>query len=203
MLFRVSGKNLDIGESLQDHARERIAAVLGKYFDGEATGHVTVQPEGSGFRADMILHLATGITLQAEGRGHDAYATFDQAAERIEKRLRRHKGRLKIRHTATNQGGAERADGQAAAPDMALNYVIETPADEDIHQDFNPVVVAEAKTPLKRLSVSAAVLELDMCGAPLLVFRHATTTEVNIVYRRPDGHIGWIDPSAGSEGSRS
>lgn len=189
MQFRVSGKNLDIGESLQIHARTRVSQALGKYFDGEVAGHVTIQPDGSGYRADMILHLATGITLQAEGRAHEPYATFDQAADRIERRLRRHKDRLKTRHITTSVGGA---DGAAPPADVA-SYVIEAPSDEDIATGFNPVVVAETRTQLRPMSVSAAVLELDMSGAPLLLFRHSTSTEVNIVYRRPDGHIGWID----------
>jgi ribosome hibernation promoting factor len=189
MAFRVSGKNLDIGSALQDHARSRVAAIIGKYFDGEVSGHVTLEPEGSGYRADMFVQLANGVTLQADGRAHDPYPCFEQAAERIESRLRRHKRRLKDRHTSTTVNGSARPDAVAAS------YVIEAPDENDIAPDFNATVVAETKTLLKHLSVSAAVLELDMTGAPLLVFRHSSTAQVNVVYRRADGHIGWIDPS--------
>ena len=190
MSLRVSGKNLDIGESLQQHARERVSAALAKYFDREATGHVTIQPDGSGLRADMVLHLPAGITLQAEGRGHDAYATLNQAVEHLEKRLRRHKRRIKDRHAA-HRARPE----QVGSPDSVADNVIAAPPDEEMSADFAAVVVAETTVPLRRLSVSAAVMELDMSGVQVLMFRHANTSELNVVYRRADGHIGWIDPS--------
>jgi ribosomal subunit interface protein len=190
MSLRVSGKNLDIGESLQQHARERVGAALAKYFDREATGHVTLQPDGSGLRADMVLHLPAGITLQAEGHGHEPYATVNQAVERLEKRLRRHKRRIKDRHAAHKA----RPDEAASAPRVA-DHVIEAPVGEEMSSDFDAVVVAEHSVPLRRLSVSAAVMELDMSGVQVLMFRHANTSELNVVYRRADGHIGWIDPS--------
>lgn len=189
MVLRVSGKNLDIGDSLRDHAHERVRAALGRYFDGEPSGHVTVQPEGSSFRVDMVLHLPTGMTLQAEGRAHDPYAVVNQAAERIERRLRRYKTRLHGRHPAPPEPGG------GSEPELATSYVIEAPGDEEVEGEFSPVVVAETKTALRPMSVSAAVLELDLSGGPVLVFRHATTAAVNVVYRRSDGHIGWIDPS--------
>jgi ribosomal subunit interface protein len=197
MSFRVSGKNLDIGAALQDHARARVSALIGKYFDAQPNGHVTIEPEGSGFRTDMFIHLANGLTLQAEGRAHDPYASFDQAGEHIEKRLRRHKRRLKDRHS-----GAQPASGESTpAGDTVANYVIEAPGGDEIAPDFQAVVVAETKAPLKSLSVSAAVLELDMSGAQLLFFRHSSSAEVNAVYRREDGHIGWIDPSGTPAGT--
>lgn len=197
MSFRVSGKNLDIGSALQDHARARVSAMIGKYFDGQVSGHVTIEPEGSGFRADMFIHLTNGITLQAEGRAHDPYASFDQAGERIEKRLRRHKRRLKDRHAA----GPPATNAGSQPPDTVASYVIEAPGEEEIALDFHAVVVAESKAALKSLSVSAAVLELDMSGAQLLFFRHSSSAEVNVVYRRADGHIGWIDPSGAPDGA--
>ena len=100
MVLRVSGKNLDIGEALQLHARERVGAALAKYFDRDPTGHVTLQPDGSAFSADLVLHLPAGITLQSEGRAHEPYAAVNQAVERLENRLRRHKSRIKDRHAA-------------------------------------------------------------------------------------------------------
>lgn len=195
MSFRVSGKNLDIGSALQDHARTRVSALIGKYFDAQPDGHVTIEPEGSGFRTEMFIRLTNGLTLQAEGRAHDPYASFDQAGEHIEKRLRRHKRRLKDRHS-----GAQPAAGSAGG-DTVANYLIEAPGEDEIAPDFQAVVVAETKAPLKSLSVSAAVLELDMSGAQLLFFRHSSTSEVNAVYRREDGHIGWIDPSGAAAGT--
>lgn len=200
MVLRVSGKNLDIGESLQVHARERVGAALAKYFDREATGHVTLQPDGPAFRVDMVLHLPAGITLQSEGRAHDPYATVNQAVERLEKRLRRHKRRIKDRHAAHRgrtdgaTAGDDATDDDATEPLVAYR-TLEALGGEEVAPDFSAVVVAESGVAVRRMSVSAAVLELDMSGAQVLMFRPGGTGEINVVYRRSDGHIGWIDPS--------
>ena len=98
MTLRVSGKNMNIGDALRQHVTDRLNGTTAKYFDGAVTGHVTIAPEGSGFRSDCSLHLTTGTTLQSDGRAQDVYASFEQAAERLEKRLRRYKERLKGRH---------------------------------------------------------------------------------------------------------
>jgi ribosomal subunit interface protein len=194
MPFRVSGKNIDIGEALRARVNARIAEAMGKYFDGGYSGHVTVGKEGFGFRTECVIHLDSGIMLEAEGMAADAYASADQAAIRIEKRLRRYHRRLKGRPI-------NRADGVASAltPDVeAPSYVIAAPQHEDGEDtgEFNPVIIAESTTALKQLSVSEAVMELDMTGAPVVVFRHAGHGRVNLVYRRADGHIGWVDPPA-------
>src|SRR5215213_7328074 len=188
MPFRVSGKNLDIGEALRERVNARIVEALGKYFDGGYSGHVTVEKEGFGFRTDCAIHLDSGITLHTEANAPDAYTSADQAAIRIEKRLRRYKRRLKDHHT-------ERANGSGV--DIP-SYVIEAPSHEteDEQAEFAPVIVAESTTVLRQLSVSEAVMELDMTGAPVVVFRHAGHGRVNVVYRRPDGNVGWVDPPA-------
>jgi ribosomal subunit interface protein len=188
MPFRVSGKNIAIGEALRQRISDRVAEALGKYFDGGYSGHATVGKDGFGFRTEFVIHLDSGIVLEANAIAADPYESADQAALRIEKRLRRYNRRLKDHH------GAE-ADGHAVA---APSYVIAAPeedADEEVTA-FNPVIIAESTTALKRLSVSEAVMELDMTGAAVVVFRHAGHGGVNIVYRRPDGHIGWVDPPA-------
>jgi putative sigma-54 modulation protein len=191
MPFRVSGKNIDLGEALRGRINQRIAEVTGKYFDGGFSGHVTIEREGFGFRTDCAIHLDTGTTLETEALAADAYASAEQAALRLEKRLRRYKSRLRDRQAA-------RTDEQAAderAMD-ARSYVIATPTHDgdDDAAGFTPVIIAESTTALRRLSVSEAVMELDMIGAPVMVFRHAGHGRVNLVYRRSDGHIGWIDP---------
>lgn len=192
MPFRVSGKNLDIGDALRERVNGRIAEALGKYFDAGYSGHVTVEKEGFGFRTECVVHLDSGITLHTEANAADAYASADHAAERIEKRLRRYKRRLKDRHAARANGNGER--GAIDAP----SYVIAVPqqdTDEEV-TEFNPVIIAESTTVLKQLSVSDAVMELDMTGAPVIVFHHASHGRVNLVYRRSDGQVGWIDPPA-------
>jgi ribosomal subunit interface protein len=185
MPLRVSGKNINIGEALRTHVTDRLQATTNKYFDGGVSGHVTLSPEGSGFRADVTLHLSSGIVLQADGRAQEPYASFDQAADRIEKRLRRYKGRIKQHHV----GGHE-----MAGHEVATSYVLQAPdQEEEAPAEFNAPVIAESTTQLRRLSVSAAVLDLDLTGAPVVVFRHANTGRVNVVYRRSDDNIGWID----------
>lgn len=138
MSFRVSGKNLDIGDALRERVSARIADALAKHFQGGHTGHATVSKDGFGFRTECTIHLPSGITLEAEAMAADAYASADQAATRIEKRLRRYKRRLKDRHNAPRNG-----DG--ALELVAAHYVLSAPANDDEEEpiDFNPVVVAE------------------------------------------------------------
>ena len=189
MPFRVSGKNIDVGEALRGRINDRIAEAMGKYFDGGYSGHVTVAREGFGFRTECAIHLDSKITLHAEGRAADAYASADQAALRVERRLRRYHRRLK-------EHRSDRLDGRAAFE--AASSIIAAPeqhSEADL-DGFTPLIIAESTTMLKQLSVSDAVMELDMTGAPVLVFRHAAHGGINIVYRRADGHFGWIDPPA-------
>jgi len=191
MTFRVSGKNIDIGEALRGRVGERVAEAMAKYFDGGYSGHATVGKDGFGFRTECAVHLDSGVTLRTEAIAADAYASADQAAIRIEKRLRRYKRWLKGRAATRARG-----DGGAAAALDAASYIIAAP-DEDAGEapaEFNPVIIQESTTALERLSVSDAVMELDMTGAPVVVFRHAVNGRVNIVYRRADGNIGWVDP---------
>jgi len=194
MTFRVSGRNIDIGAALRERVSARVAEAIDKYFHGGYSGHVTVGKEAFGFRTECMVHLDSGTMLHSDAMAGDAYSSADQAAERIEKRLRRYKTRLKDRHAA--RGNGRHADGPAPAID-APSYVIEAPNEEtDETVEFNPVIIAESTTQLRTLSVSDAVLELDMTGVPVVVFHHAGHGRINLVYRRPDGHVGWIDPPA-------
>lgn len=195
MTIRVSGKSISVGEALRGRVSERTEEVLRKYFDGNYSGHITLSKDGFGFRTDCALHLDSGITLEAESNAADAYASADQALLQIEKRLRRYKSRLKDRSARKAHAEAAAIAEFAAAPVDATSYVIEAPGDEEHHEDaYNPVIIAEATTAMKRLSVSEAVVELDLTGAPVLVFLHGGSGRVNIIYRRADGNIGWIDP---------
>ena len=190
MAIRVSGKNLDIGESLRTQVETRVAAALAKYADGRGSGHVIVSRDGSGFRTECVVNLGSGMTLESAGSANDAYASFDQSAVRIEKRMRRHKRRIKDR-----LGGDGQARPAAAAPESAYSILQPLPEEDEVEEaGYHPVVIAEAMRPLNRLSVSEAVIELDLSGAPVVVFRHAGHGRVNVVYRRLDGSIGWVDP---------
>jgi len=188
MTLRVSGKHMDVGDAFRIRIEERINDAIAKYFDGTAyTGHVTVT-KSVGYSADCVLHLTTGAILQTTGQAQDPQAAFDSAAERLEKRLRRYKRRLKShQNTPTSTVFADVA------------YRVMTPVPDVEEQDFPdnyaPTIVAETSMALRLLSVAEAVIELDLMDNPVLVFRNAGNEKINIVYRRADGNIGWIDPS--------
>jgi ribosomal subunit interface protein len=202
MTLRVSGKSISIGEALRGRVSERTEEVLRKYFDGNYSGHITLSKDGFGFRTDCALHLDSGITLEADCNAADAYASADQALLMIEKRLRRYKSRLKDRsNRKAHAASAAIAEIDGAALD-ALSYVIEAPgSDTEGEMDgYNAVIIAEATTSLRRLSVSEAVMELDLTGAACVVFQHGSSGRVNVIYRRADGNVGWIDPPAVNSG---
>jgi ribosomal subunit interface protein len=190
MTLRISGKSISVGDALRSRVSERTDEVLRKYFDGNYSGHITLSKDGFGFRTDCSLHLDSGITLEADSNATDAYASADQALVMIEKRLRRYKSRLKDR-SARKTYAANAALADIDAP----SYVIEAPAESDEEvTTYSPVIIAEATTSLKRLSVSEAVMELDLTGAACIVFQHGSSGRVNIIYRRTDGNVGWVDP---------
>lgn len=191
MTLRISGKSISVGDALRGRLSERTDEVLRKYFHGNYSGHITLSKDGFGFRTDCALHLDSGVTLEAESNAADAYASADQALLQIEKRLRRYKERLKDR------SARKHAASEAAVAIDAPSYIIEALADgEDEPTGYNPVIIAEATTSLRRLSVSEAVMELDFTGAPVVVFQHGSSGRVNVIYRRADGNVGWVDPPA-------
>lgn len=185
MSLRVSGKNMDVGEALRTKAEDHFDAVVDKYFDGGYDGHLTLEPEGNGYKADCIVHLDTGVVLQASATANDATAAYETMAGHIEKRLRRYKRKLKNHRRNANGAG----DGYAA-------YVLAAPDDDiELDEDFAPPVIAETTENLRTMSVGEAVMELDLTGQDVIVFRHAGHGGMNVVYRRADGNIGWIDPA--------
>ena len=190
MQLTITGKQIDIGNSLRTYVQNRLTQAVGKYFDRPVNGAVTFSRDGHEYRADCTVHLASGLHLQSQGRSTDIYASFDGAAERMEKRLRRYKERIRDHHN-----GASRAYAQSPARE----HVIASPAfDETIAEptSLNPVIVSESATSLRTLTVGEAVMQLDLMETPALVFRNSAHGEINVVYRRADGHIGWIDAHA-------
>ncbi|MBJ3777205.1 ribosome hibernation-promoting factor, HPF/YfiA family [Acuticoccus mangrovi] len=188
MSLTITGKNMDVGAALRQRIEERLATSLGKYFDGNHSGQITLSKTGAGFDVDCTLHLDTGIVLRTSASAGDATFAFDQAAERIDKRLRRYKRRLKAHHHGPGSG----ADEVAAA---TLSVLATPDEDEELEANYAPLVVAEAPTKIKTMTVGMAVLELDLIDAPALMFRNAANGTHNVVYRRADGNVGWIDPS--------
>jgi ribosomal subunit interface protein len=190
MQLSVTGKQIDIGNALRTYVQDRLKQTVGKYFDRPVDGSVTFSRDGHEYRADCTVHLASGLHLQSQARSTDIYASFDGAAERMEKRLRRYKGRIRDHH-----------NGSARAIDTspARERVIETTDHDETTvepETLNPVVVSENVTQLRTLTVGEAVMQLDLMEAPALVFRNKAHGELNVVYRRADGNIGWIDAHA-------
>lgn len=186
MQIKITGKNLDIGAALRQHIETRLLQLKQKYFEGAVHGHVTVEKQRVGFHADCALHLATGLVLQAQGSGTEAHPSFDEAAGHLEKQLRRYKARLKDHHKSRREPVRQLA---------AQSYVI-SPAEDDgtEPEGLNPVVVAETGIMLPELTVGEAVMQLDISTVPFVLFRNGGHGGLNLVYRRPDGNIGWVDP---------
>ncbi|WP_274630375.1 ribosome hibernation-promoting factor, HPF/YfiA family [Arvimicrobium flavum] len=187
MNLRIAGKHMEIGDSFRTRIEGRVGEVVDKYFGGGYSGHVTVLKSGSRFSADCMVHLDSGMALQATGDSQEPTAAFEIAADRLESRMRRYKSRLKTHPVGGNNESVNVSyTVMAALPDEEV----------EVAEDFAPVVVAESSMALKTMSVASAVIELDTKESPVFVFRNAGNQEVNIVYRRPDGNIGWIDPSS-------
>ncbi|MCW2392397.1 ribosomal subunit interface protein [Sphingobium sp. B1D7B] len=192
MEIRVSGHQVDTGEALQAHVAERMQAIADKYFSRTISSSVTFSnaPHGA-FRCDIVCHVMAGLILKGAGEAHDAHVCFDQAAERIEKQLRRYMRRLKDRHSQTLAAEAQR---DAPGIDDA-NYVVfqSSEAEEEVDVDA-PVVIAEMRVDIPRASVSDAVMMLDLRNTNALMFLNSSTATFNMVYRRTDGTIGWVEP---------
>lgn len=187
MQVLTTGKNIDIGDSLRTHITERLERDVAKYFDGAVRAYVTVEKQRSSFSTDCTLHLSTGLTLQAHGDGGDAYSGFDTAAEHLEKRLRRYKRRLKDHHQS--------ASGPMPS-EPAASFVIETSAenDEDGDASLSPAIIAEASHNITEMAIGDAVMQLELSSGDFVLFRSAKHGGLNVVYKRKDGNIGWIDP---------
>jgi len=188
MTMQFTGKNIDAGGAIQTYIEDKLSVVLDKYIGKDVDGHVRLEKERNQFRTNCSLRMPSGLLLEAKGDGGDAYASADAALERLEKRVRRHKRRLKNHHSG-------RSDGPTI--DLAArDYTVEI----DEHgnppeKDDNPVIIAETELKIREIPVSEAVMQLDLTEFPFLVFRNAAHGALNVVYRRQDGHIGWIDPN--------
>lgn len=186
MSIRVSGRHMDVGEAFRSRIEERLNEQVAKYFDGNFSGTVVLSKESNRFSTDCTLHLDTGVVFQAAGMAHDPEASFAEAAERIEKRLRRYKRRLKD----------HKANG-AATREVAYTVMEAIPDEADeVPEDYAPAIVAETTLSVGTFSVAGAVMELDRRDSPVVVFKNAGSGAINIVYRRADGNFGWVDPSS-------
>ena len=177
---------MHVGTALTTRIEDRIDDVVTKYFQGGYNGRVTLEKQGSHFSCDCVIHLDSNMDLQGTSKEADATAAFEAAADRVEKRLRRYKRRLKDHHAS-----------QSKEARMEAAYsVVELPdPDTEIPEDYNPVIIAESLTSIQTQSVADAVMKLDMSDNPVVVFTNAGSGKTNVVYRRSDGNIGWVDPN--------
>lgn len=200
MQIQVVSKGIDVSDALREQILARVEDGVAKYFNRPGEAYVSISREGIGFRVDCSLHLPSGVMLQAHGEAEDAYRAAENTMERLEKRLRRYKRKLKNHHN----------DNKAALPAETLPiFVLQGSRDDTLDDDYEdeedyaapvngapePIVIAERPGEVRTLTVGMASLELDAADSPFLMFRNAANGGLNIVYRRPDGHIGWLDPS--------
>ena len=190
MQVQVSGKHVDVGEALRTRVASELLASIGKYFERGGDADVVVSRDGHAFRVDCEVKLASGQQLQSHGQGGDAHAAFSQALDKIETRIRRYKRRLKSHAVAAT----------ARAAETASLYVLRAPSEDAEEDDWSgpapptAMIIAETEAALRTMTVSMAVMDLDFTESQTIVFRNAAHGGLAVVYRRPDGNIGWIDP---------
>jgi len=193
MQVQVSGKHVAVGEALRTRISDDLLASIGKYFERGGDADVTLSRDGHGFRIDCTVSLASGQKLQSHGLGMDAHGAFGQALVKIETRIRRYKRRLKSHSNAA----------EAKAAELASSYVLRAPDESADLEDWDEtpgdgppaaMIIAESQSELKTMTVSMAVMDLDLTEQPAIVFRNAAHGGLSVVYRRADGNIGWIDP---------
>ena len=203
MQVQVSGKHVDVGEALGSRISQELEDGIGKYFErGAENAEVVVSKDGHGFKVDCWVRLASGQAIVTTGLGGDAHGAFSDSLDKLEKRVRRYKRRLKDHHIGPKGLSPEKTED--AAREVARSLVLRNPdeVEDDTFGDAGrpdeppPVgmVIAETQSEIRTITVGRAVAELDMTGYPVVVFRNAAHGGISVVYRRPDGNVGWIDP---------
>ena len=193
MQVQITGKNLNVGSALTSHIEQRLQEIAERFFEGTTGAHVTLEKQRSAFRTECTLRLRTGLTLQAHGSAADAMPSFEEAASHLEKQLKRYKNRLKDHH---------KSRVEPVASFEAQSFVIAAPGGEQGQEaaDLNPVVIAESPASIPELSVGEAVMQLDISTNPFVLFKSARNGGINVVYRRHDGNIGWLDAGGQNSG---
>lgn len=188
MRYQISGKQIDIGAALQTHVQTELGSVFEKYAGRPTDANVIFSRDGHEYVCEAIVHLSTGLTTSAKAHANEIYSSFDKCADKMEKQLRRYKRRLKDHHR-------ERA--QPVESLGAASYILAASgeSEEQEPESLQPIIIAEMETKIPSLSVGEAVMQMELAGVPVLVFRNEKKgSGVNVVYRREDGNIGWIDP---------
>ncbi len=187
MRYQISGKQIDIGNALQVHVETELGEVVKKYAERPTDANVIFSRSAHEYVCEATVHLSTGLTATAKAHATEIYAAFDACSDKMEKQLRRYKRRLKDHHR-------DRAEPVELYQAPAYILAAETESEEAEPETLQPIIVAEMETKIPSLSVGEAVMQMELAGAPVLVFRNETKDGLNVVYRRDDGNIGWIDP---------
>jgi len=189
MRYQISGKQIDVGSALQTHVQEAVDEVVEKYSQRPTEAVITFSKNAHEYVCEATIHLSTGLTAQASARDTDIYPSFESCRDKLDKQLRRYKRRLKDHHR-------ERTQPVEAFGASAYVIAAEAETEDGVEPDsLQPVIIAEMETKIPSISVGEAVMQMELHGAPILVFRNEGTSAVNVVYRRDDGNIGWIDPN--------
>ncbi|MCI2394624.1 ribosome-associated translation inhibitor RaiA [Aliiroseovarius sediminis] len=188
MQYQISGKQIDIGEALQVHVKDELNNVIRKYAERPTNAQVIFSKSAHEFVCETVVHLSTGLIAQAKGTATEIYAAFDNCADKMETQLRRYKRRLKDHHK-------DRVDPVEVFGGSSYILASEDEGpDEADDATLQPMIIAEMETRIPSLSVGEAVMQMELAHAPVLVFRNEKTEGMNVVYRREDGNVGWIDP---------
>ncbi|MDE4134332.1 ribosome-associated translation inhibitor RaiA [Phaeobacter sp. QD34_3] len=187
MRYKISGQQIDIGEALQSHVKDELGAAVAKYAERPTDANVVFSRSAHEYVCEATVHLSTGLTAQAKAHATEIYAAFDGCCAKMEKQLRRYKRRLKDHHRERS----EPVELLGASSYILASDEAETGTEPD---SLQPIIVAEMETKIPSLSVGEAVMQMELAGAPVLVFRNEGKDGLNVVYRRDDGNIGWIDP---------
>ncbi len=191
MQIQITGKHMELGEAMRNRIEDGLEAAVAKYFNRTGEANVFVSQQGPFVEVDCNVHLPSGIVLQSTGRADDPYAALEVSLEKMEKRVRRYKRRLKDHHAAAPQP----LPAEAASEILIQAQDTEESDDTGIEAGDAPLTVAETRVSIRTMSVSEAVMQLELQDVPALMFRNAGHDGLNMVYRRPDGHIGWVDPA--------
>lgn len=187
MRYQISGKQIDIGEALQSHVKSELGEIVDKYAERPTDATIIFSKSAHEYNCEATVHLSTGLTASARAHATEIYAAFDSCSEKMEKQLRRYKRRLKDHHK-------DRTDPVELIGASSYILASEQTEAESEPESLQPVIVAEMETKIPSLSVGEAVMQMELGGAPVLVFKNEGSKGVNVVYRRDDGNIGWIDP---------
>ncbi|MFC3613548.1 ribosome hibernation-promoting factor, HPF/YfiA family [Lutimaribacter marinistellae] len=187
MRYQITGKQIDIGEALQTHVETELGEVVGKYAQRPTDANVVFSRSAHEYVCEATVHMSTGLTAQAKAHATEIYAAFEGCCQKMEKQLRRYKRRLKDHH----KDRVEPVELFGASSYILASEESEAEAEPETLQ---PIIVAEMETKIPSLSVGEAVMQMELAGAPVLVFRNEGKDGLNVVYRREDGNIGWIDP---------